>query len=417
MTAAGDAELDALLAEPEQLRCVYQPVVDLRSGEVVAFEALARGPEGSPLERPDALFGAARRSGRLTELDWRCRATAVAGALAGRIAGSVGLFLNVEPETLGSDVAGYADALLERAGGDLDIVVEFTERALADRPAELQQAVGWCRRRGFGVAVDDVGAEPASLALMPFLEPDVIKLDLRLVQQQPDVEIATVLQAVQAQAERSGATVLAEGIENEDHADLALAMGATVGQGWHLGRPGDLPPEVIAPSAPLELIGVRDPDLAGTPFDLLVDRRLVREGDAPLLHAVSRFLETQTGNLVSPPVLLAAFQEARRFVPVAARFERFAQHCTFVAVLAQGLDGPTAGGGVRTTDLAPDDPLTGEWTVVVVGPHFAGALIAREIVRRSGPRRFEFATTHDRDLVVAAGQRLLGRIVAGIGRG
>lgn len=63
------------------LRTVYQPIVELDSGAVIGFEALVRGPEGSALERPDALFAASRQAGRLGDLDWWCRATAFRTAL------------------------------------------------------------------------------------------------------------------------------------------------------------------------------------------------------------------------------------------------------------------------------------------------------------------------------------------------
>ena len=59
---------------------MYQPIVELDSGRVVAYEALARGPVG-PLERPDLLFAAARPAGRLAELDELCRAAAFRGAV------------------------------------------------------------------------------------------------------------------------------------------------------------------------------------------------------------------------------------------------------------------------------------------------------------------------------------------------
>src|SRR3954468_19875153 len=55
-------------------RSVYQPIVNLDTTEVVGYEALARGPEGSPLERPDRLFATAHACGLLTELEWACRA-------------------------------------------------------------------------------------------------------------------------------------------------------------------------------------------------------------------------------------------------------------------------------------------------------------------------------------------------------
>ena len=77
-----------------------------------------------------------------------------------------------------------------------------------------------------------------SLAFLPLLAPDVVKLDLRLVQERPGPAIAEIMNAVNADAERTGAVVLAEGIETEEHLVMARALGATLGQGWLFGRPG-----------------------------------------------------------------------------------------------------------------------------------------------------------------------------------
>ena len=77
--------------------------------------------------------------------------------------------------------AGISD----RAVTELRPVVEITERALAARPAELVHAVSELRERGIGMALDDVGADQRSLAFMPLLRPDVIKLDLQLIQSPP----------------------------------------------------------------------------------------------------------------------------------------------------------------------------------------------------------------------------------------
>lgn len=74
-----DDEVDRLFSnilDLRELRVVFQPLVDLRSGEIVALEALARGPESTPLASPLALFAAARRADRVAELDWACRAAA-----------------------------------------------------------------------------------------------------------------------------------------------------------------------------------------------------------------------------------------------------------------------------------------------------------------------------------------------------
>ena len=72
--------------------------------------------------------------------------------------------------------------------------------------------------------------------MMSLLEPEVIKLDLALVQGSPDAEIAEVVHAVAAQAERTGARVLVEGVETEEHARTGDALGATLAQGWLYGR-------------------------------------------------------------------------------------------------------------------------------------------------------------------------------------
>src|ERR1700761_4017638 len=69
-------------------RALYQPIVELDTGRVVAWEALARGPEGSPLEFPAELFGAAARHGRTAELDHCCQAAAIEGAIDAGLARS-----------------------------------------------------------------------------------------------------------------------------------------------------------------------------------------------------------------------------------------------------------------------------------------------------------------------------------------
>ena len=207
----------------------FQPIADLTTREVVAFEALARWPD-LPAIGPDAVFAAARLQGRTAELDWACRLSALETALDFGLGREHMLFVNVEPETLGSPGPPRTAAILARAGERLRVMLELTERSLARRPADLLRMVEWARLHGWGIALDDVGAEPASLALLPFLAPDVVKLDMALVRQRPDADQAAIMAAVMAHSERSGAVILAEGIETSAHLDQALALGATLGQ-------------------------------------------------------------------------------------------------------------------------------------------------------------------------------------------
>lgn len=88
-----------------------------------------------------------------------------------------------DPLSLRTPCPPHLREVVQVANERLRIVFEVTERAVADDPAGLLAAVARVRASGAGIALDDVGAEPASLAMMPIVDPDVVKLDLRLIQE------------------------------------------------------------------------------------------------------------------------------------------------------------------------------------------------------------------------------------------
>ena len=391
---------------------VFQPIVDLDTGAVVAYEALARGPVG-PLERPDALFAAARVGGRLAELDDLCRRAAFTGAVEHGLLAPLTLFVNVEPEVLDTAPLDELLAIAEAAPGELRVVLEITERALATRPADLLRTVERVRALGWSVALDDVGAETLSLAFMPLLRPDVVKLDLRLVQDRPGPAVAEIMNAVNDHAEHTGALVLAEGIETQAHLVMARALGARLGQGWMFGRPTAGP----AKGYPVgELVLPRTAPLAGldgSPFDCLPPGAVLRRSPKALLIEVSKQLERQAMRLGETCVVAATFQEAKHFTPsTSQRYRDLVARTGFVCALGEDLPVEPVP-GVRGASLSEDDPVRGEWDVAVVSPHFSAALLARDL-GDTGPdleRMFEYALTYERDSVVAATNALLSRVV------
>lgn len=419
VAAAEDVELARLLA-CGGLRAVYQPIVELDTNATVAYEALVRGPRSSVLQSPDRLFTAARRAGRLTELDRACQAAAAAGARTGGIRTPWTLFVNVEPESAASTIGTALDGgLLTGAGGpgpgslDCQIVVEFTERALIADPTTLLEMVARIRARGWGIALDDVGAHPDSLTLLPLLQPDVIKLDLSLVQRRPSAEIAAIVMAVNAEAESSGSAVLAEGIETEEHRNIALAMGASLGQGWLLGRPVELPdplPGFTGTAVRVNGSGGIAP--TRSPFTLAAAHRTPRLSRKELLIELSKHIEAQAMNAGESTVVLATFQDARFFTSgTGERYTRLAQRAAFVGVLGQDMPAVPLP-GIRGCVLDPGDPLIGEWDIAVVGPHYAAVLVARDL-GDTGPdreRRFEFVLSHDRRLAVQVSLALIARV-------
>jgi diguanylate cyclase (GGDEF)-like protein/PAS domain S-box-containing protein len=391
----------------------FQPIIEIDTGHVVAYEALARGPEGL-LRAPDALFAAAREAGLLAELDAACRAAALRGALEQGLSAPLTVFVNVEPEVL--DDAPLAELAASVAGvpGGLRVVLEITERALAARPAELLRTVDRVREFGWAIALDDVGADSLSLAFMPLLRPDVVKLDLRLVQERPGPAIAEIMNAVNAYAEASGALVLAEGIEDAAHLRMAKALGATLGQGWLFGRPavGPVAGHPVSAMALPVPPRVQAGDDEISPFQCLPARVPLRRSPKSLLIELSKQLERQAMRLGDTCVVAATFQEARHFTPATTlRYQDLVSRVGFVCALGEGLPAEPIP-GVRGTDLRADDPVRGEWDVVVLSPHFSAALLARDL-QDGGPdldRTFEFALTYDRDTVVRAARSLLGRV-------
>jgi EAL domain-containing protein (putative c-di-GMP-specific phosphodiesterase class I) len=388
---------------------LFQPLVEISTGRLLGYEALSRGPAGTPWEMPDQLFAAAREAGRDSELDWICRARAYRTILEADRDEQLTWFVNMEPTASGTACPADLAPVVELARDRLRVVTEMTERAIAGDPSGLLSAAAACRESGWGVALDDVGADPMSLALMPFVHPDVVKLDMQLLREPGDRHTAQVVAAVAAYAEASGAVVLAEGIETPEHLAIARTMGATIGQGWLYGRPGPIREGGAGTVLPFIPPPVRDDR---TPFEIVAARRPLLRATKDQLMPTSRHLEALAGAGDEAPVLLACFQEARHFTPATSRrFARIAGNSPLVAALGHGLtDEPIP--GVRGACLDADDALRGEWNVIVVGPHRAAALVARDLgdTCAEGERRFDFALTHDRALVVETARSLLTRL-------
>ncbi len=415
MVTTGQSTSDELSRILDQRLVVsrYQSIVDLRSGDVAGFEALARGPEGSPLEFPDRLFADAREAGRLDELDALCRSRAAEGFAASELAGSeCTLFVNTEPGVSGhSMVQTYETLLSSRAKHR--VIFEFTERALTDRPADVLGAAQELRRLGAGIALDDVGVDPRSLALLPFVRPDVVKLDMGIVHSARSAHSAKVMHAVGAYAEETGASIVAEGVETPHHLSIARSLGATHGQGWLFSRPGALPSSVDA-VAPLPSWTTSPLVDSGTPYQRVVrSGRPVQHGDKALILSLSRQLEVQAATLGGECVVLSNLQHARHLTPRTAELYRdLAQGAAFVGMVGEALPSAPAP-GVRGGSYDAADPLAHEWTVTVISPHFSAAMLGVDLGDQDVPdlaRRFSFCLTYDRQLVADAAAVLMRQI-------
>ncbi|MFI5957190.1 EAL domain-containing protein [Cryptosporangium sp. NPDC051539] len=228
----GPADVRRLLADRDDRGPVVyaQPILDLVSGTLSGYEALARFRQ-FPAATPDDWFAAAHRGGVGAQLE----AFAVAEALrlgAGRPPGTV-LSVNVSPSVLGTP---ELEAVLP---ADLTgLQFEVTEHELADDSAALHEALDRLRRRGARIAVDDVGAGYAGFRRLVEVTPDVLKLDRALVtgvSREP--RKAAMVEAIVQFGARTGARVCAEGLETVEDLAVVTDLAVGLGQGWVIGRP------------------------------------------------------------------------------------------------------------------------------------------------------------------------------------
>lgn len=225
-----------VLDDPEALSIVFQPIVDLLSGQTVAVEALARF-NVMPVRPPDMWFADAHHAGLGVELEL----LAIARALAHlpMLPDGIALTINAGPETIvGPQLRHTLLTVPPRR-----IVLELTEHTAFDHYPGLPAALMALRKGGVRLSVDDAGSGYSSLAHILKLAPDFIKLDRELTSgiDLDPVRRALVTSLV-AFAADTGAEILAEGVETRDELEAVRRLGVRYAQGYHLGRPAPLNP-------------------------------------------------------------------------------------------------------------------------------------------------------------------------------
>ena len=402
--SATESRLDAAV-DGVGLTSVFQPIVLLDDETVIGFEVLTRWPELDDPSPPD-VFARAESTGRTQELEDRCIESAFRSAVTAAVSPQCWLFVNLESTvSTASAISGHDDDRL---------VFELTERRILGHPGVLLNKVDGLRAQGFAIALDDVGADPDSLALLDIIGPDIIKLEPALIGQGATKDHVRTLAAVLAHRKRTGATILVEGIETTAQLHRARAIGATLGQGYRFGRPTPTPhwPGGTTPWRP-ERVNHPPPVGSSTPFDIVAHSAEVRTERKDTLVALSRYIESQAVAAASPPIVLAALQHVEHYTEATRqRYRRIGSASPMVALFGERLPADL-GPNLRSVPLDAHDPLTAEWIVLVLGPDMATALIAREEhagPRSDGERYFAAALTNDRLLVTLAARSLLSRV-------
>ena len=243
------------VVQNEGMEMAFQPIVDLRNGQRVGFEALARFG-GRPTRPPDRWFAEAAEIGLRANLE--LAAARVALSHIARLPADVYLSVNLSPETAMSSEFLHllSETPLER------VVFELSEHLPVADYDVLNQALGQLRARGGRLAIDDAGAGFASLQHILRLSPDIIKLDITLTKGVDSDQARRALAfALTSFASEIGADIVAEGIETLEEVEALRGLGVTYGQGFYLGYPGPLSMESPSAGGATESGSLIEPEL------------------------------------------------------------------------------------------------------------------------------------------------------------
>ncbi|MBI1889847.1 MAG: GGDEF domain-containing protein [Burkholderiales bacterium] len=252
LSAFSELQNDEILLElsrilhTRSLRAVFQPIIDLKRSELIGYEGLIRGPEGSPLHSPFHLFNAAREHKLTALLEKLCREIILARFVELALPGKI--FINISPECLIE--AGMAFEKMEYlekiALAPNRIVLELTENQATQDYQQMRDVLRGCRAIGFQIAIDDLGEGFSSLRLWSEIKPDFVKIDMHFIQgiDRDPVKLQFV-QSIQLIAGKSGTITIAEGIETPFELQVLQELGVACGQGYHIARPDPQPASAI----------------------------------------------------------------------------------------------------------------------------------------------------------------------------
>jgi EAL domain-containing protein (putative c-di-GMP-specific phosphodiesterase class I) len=246
--------------ERDELRLLYQPVIDLPTGRMVGVEALLRWDHPDQGVLPPALFvPMAEELGLIVPIGaWVFAEAAREWTRWQRAAPqSPPMMLAVNLSTRQLRDPGLVDtfrAIIEETGIDATCVcLELTETVLMEDPYLYLQPLRDLKALGLRLALDDFGTGHASLTYLKQFPFDVLKIDRSFVRGLGrDVADRAIVRGVIDLAHALGLQVVAEGIEDREHLVQLRALGCDLAQGYHFARP--LPAEAItALLAPADL--------------------------------------------------------------------------------------------------------------------------------------------------------------------
>ena len=236
------------IIEEGRIHPVFQPIVSLRDGQILGYEALSRIDGKTKIQDMEEFFQLGVHYGKTWEIEKLCRKKILQTYAQFPETQKTGkLFINVNPLVMQDEKfkQNYTKKQLEKRGiASEKIVIEVTERNTIDNLQEFQDTMNHYQQEGYEIAIDDVGSCYSGLNVIANTKPRYIKIDMALVRGiDKDPMRQALLKGLVEMANHTSFELIAEGIETEDELELLMKLGIDYGQGYLLERPGrDLMP-------------------------------------------------------------------------------------------------------------------------------------------------------------------------------
>lgn len=231
--------------EQRQLALHYQPIVNLKTGQVAGFEALMRWTHAERgFISPGVFIPIAEETGLIVEASkW---ALHEALSALSRIEKAVGvkeqLFMSVNFSS--SDFAsedfvkGVYSTIKETGIDPKQVHLEITERLLIQQPDNAKETLAECRKGGVGISIDDFGTGYSSLSYLHFFPIDTLKIDQSFVRDMTKDEGSLALvKSIIDLGKNMKMKTIAEGVESAEEGKVLLENGCELAQGYYFAKP------------------------------------------------------------------------------------------------------------------------------------------------------------------------------------
>lgn len=229
--------------ESQRIKPVFQPIVCLKTGEIIGYEALSRIIEPKEIGCAEELFHLGGIYGKVWELEQLCRRKILEKYHSFQSTENRKLFLNVNPMIIHDKGfrTSFTSEYLKQYGLNLrNIVFEVTEGNAVDDVKGFKDTIRYYKSQGYNIAVDDAGSCYSGLDLICDIVPHYLKLDIMLIHDvHKDAIKYAMVKALVEFANLANIQLVAEGIECEEELKVLMKLGVHNGQGYFLGKPDE----------------------------------------------------------------------------------------------------------------------------------------------------------------------------------